>query len=383
MLSQRSPLPAIVAFFILSGGTFGVWASRIPAVAQYHALSKQDLGLLLLLLAIGALCSFSVSGWAADRFGAKRVCQFTSVIIVLSMIGIGISPNIATLSLAIFWFGAGHGSVDIAMNVWGSDWQTKSGKSIMGFCHAMWSVGGGMGAASGVVAAYFGVNYAIHFAIVAFTLCALALVTSRNRWNLVDPKGAKLQAFQLPKGNLMWVALVGFCASIVEGSITDWSALLLVSLNQATQSQAALGYTAFSVAMVATRLSSHLLLQRYDIVALARFCAVLTTFALLMTISTNILWISLLGFALAGIGVALFFPLIFQRAGNDPVMPSGPAMASVATLGYGGMLLGPPVIGWVADLTSLRISFFSIAFLCLFIVYGAPHLATPNNDNRA
>jgi MFS family permease len=362
---------------MLSGGTFGVWASRIPALSEFHGLSKQALGLLLLLMAVGALVSFSVAGWGTDRFGPKRVCQVTCGLIAVSMIGVGVSTHIFPLGIALFLFGAGHGSCDIAMNVWASDWQNKSGKSVIGFFHAMWSVGGGCGAATGVFAAYYGIDYALHFTLVALILCGMALVVSRNGWHLIEIKMSKAKAFQLPKGNLMWVALIGFCASVVEGSITDWSALVLVTLAEATQAQAALGYTAFSVAMVGTRLSAHLLLKRFEIKKLAQFCGGLTTLAMILSVATPSLIVSIIGFVFAGIGVALFFPLIFQRAGNDPHMSSGAAMASVATLGYGGMLFGPPIIGWIAEMTSLRISFIGVAFLCLFIVAQARHLQPP------
>jgi MFS family permease len=375
--SATNPQYAITAFFMLSGGTFGVWASRIPAVAEYHNLSKQALGLLLLILAVGALFSFSVAGWASDRFGAKRVCQITGVLIALSLIAVGISPDIYTVSIAIFLFGAGHGSCDIAMNVWATEWETKSGKSVMGFFHAMWSVGGGLGASTGVLAAYFSVSYAIHFSVVAIALCVLAQLIARSSWSVVDSKPSKVKAFQLPKGNLMWVGLIGFCASIVEGSITDWSAIALITLAKASEAQAALGYTTFSIAMVATRLSAHVLMRQYSVVHLSQFCAILTAIAMLLTVATSNMGIAIIGYGMAGIGVALFFPLIFQRAGNDPFVPRGTAIASVATLGYGGMLFGPPLIGWIADMTSLRVSFVGIAFLCLFIVAQAHHLAPP------
>jgi MFS family permease len=374
---SRSPFLAITGFFVLSGTTFGVWASRIPAVAEFHELSKQQLGLLLLLLALGALLSFSSSGWACDRYGTKRVCQITGALIALSMIGAGISENLWAFCVAIFLFGAGHGSCDIAMNVWATDWEKKSGKSLMGFFHAMWSVGGGCGAATGVLAAYGSVGYGLHFTVVAVIVSSIVLFLSTNRWYVTDPAPSKAKAFSIPRGPLLLVGTLLFCASVVEGSITDWSAILLVTLSNATQAQAALGYTAFSIAMVATRLFGHVLMARFDIVVLSRFCGALAAIGMTASaLSTNLI-VSIVGFVLAGFGVALFFPLVFRRAGNDPVIPKGEAMASVATLGYGGMLFGPPIIGWIAEYTSLSVSFIGVAFLCLTIVALARHLAAP------
>jgi MFS family permease len=377
----RSPFLPITGYFILSGGTFGAWASRIPAVAEFHDLSKQQLGFFLLLVAIGALLSFAVAGWATDRYGAKRVCQITGALITVSMIGVGISPNLWTLSITLLMFGAGHGSCDIAMNVWAVDWEQRSGKKLMSYFHAMWSVGGGCGAATGVFAAYQAIPYGVHFSIVTVFLCTVALFLSRNTWFDDSSKSSKARVFVLPKGALLWVAILGFCASVVEGSITDWSAILLLSLSDITQAQAALGYTAFSVAMVATRLSGHILMNRFNIAQLSQWSATITAVGMFISATSTHFTLSIIGLTLAGFGVALFFPLIFQRAGNDPVIPKGEAMAGVATLGYGGMLLGPPAIGWIAEFTSLRISFIGIGFLCLLMILLSRKLATPKVDD--
>ena len=156
--------------------------------------------------------------------------------------------------------------------------------------------------------------------------------------------------------------------------MADWSAVFMEQLIKVSEAQAALGYAAFSLTMVLTRLSGGILVQWLGPVKVTRASG-LTAFAgLFVVLTTNNLAVALFGFALIGVGYAVVMPLVFSRAANDPDVPSGPAIASVATVGYGGMLLGPPVVGFVAQVAGLKVSFAMLALLALGAVYLAPVL---------
>jgi len=374
-MTDKKPVIAITALFALNGAALGMWASRIPAIARFHDLSKQELGLVLLVLGFGALISFTFAGLASDKFGARRVCQVATLIYVIALILVGASSNIVLLCFALLIFGAGLGACDIAMNVWAVDWDQQAKTTLMPYYHAMWSVGGGLGAAAGASAAYLGIGYGIQFSTISILFGLITLFLTKDVWHAAPvPKSAKTPAFQFPKGNLVWAGLIALCTAIGEGAMTDWSALLMLELTSATEAQAALGFAVYSAFMVITRLSGHILMRHFSIPSLTRMSGAMSAIGLLMMVSGGGFTIAMIGCAMAGVGLALIFPFVFQAAGNNPNMPKGAAIASVASLAYGGILFGPPIIGFIAEATSLRISFALVALLSIFVIAKASAL---------
>ena len=186
--------------------------------------------------------------------------------------------------------------------------------------------------------------------------------------------GGWRQLFALPTGTLFLVGLVAFSVSMGEGAMADWSAVFLRVSLDVTEVQAALGYAVFSVAMVVIRFAGGVLVQRFGAVATTRASTATAFVGLIIAVASSSLTMTLAGFAFVGIGYAVVMPLVFSRAAMDPTMPSGPAIAAVATLGYGGMLLGPPVIGFVAQLTGVQLSFLVLAALALLAFVLASNL---------
>ncbi|PIB26113.1 transporter [Amylibacter kogurei] len=371
----RSPWRAVSAMFILNGGLYGVWASRIPTLANLHELSASGLGLLLLVMAAGGLVSFSIAGRAADHFGAKDASIYGGVGCVLGLIAVAISPNIFTLSIAVFLYGGFLGGTDVAMNAWAAEVERGAKRPMMASFHAMFSLGAGIGASTGFFAAKHGLALGTHFAIVGILLGAITLWFAMIAW---QPSKRRLESkpsmIAFPKGVLLIVALIAFCCSIGEGGVADWSAYILVEMTNATESAAALGYTAFSITMVIVRLMADRMVVQIGAVNAARAAGVFAMIGVIFVVAPGAYIPALIGFALMGVGYAVVIPLAFSRAANEPSMNQGAAIASVATLGYGGMLIGPPVIGFLAELTNIRFSFGILAILAGFIVYFAGFL---------
>ena len=184
------------------------------------------------------------------------------------------------------------------------------------------------------------------------------------------PPGAQKKAplFALPKGPLVAVGIMALCASMGEGAMTDWSAIFLIAVGGVTEAKAALGYAVFSAAMVAMRLMGDRLVGRFGMVGVARASGAVAFIGTLVAVFVPGFIPTLVGFALMGLGYATIFPLAFSRAANDPHIGPGAGIASVATLGYGGILLGPPIIGFIADATSLSTAFLVLSALALAIV---------------
>ena len=368
----------VAAAFTLNGFLFGVWASRIPSFKEEFALSQATLGFLLLALAGGAIVSFPFAGGISERLGAARMTVLEAILYCPALVALSLAPNVFLLGAALFVFGALHGSMDVAMNGWAAKVETRMARSTMSIFHAMFSLGAGIGAASGYVAVHLGLAPPAHFILMAVMGGAAALWLMWPERDTTPPQRVASdepqKLFALPHGTLLLVGLVALSIAMGEGAMADWSAVFLQRVVQVSEAQAALGYAAFSATMVLTRLSGGLLVQWFGPVMVTRLSGLIAFLGLVIVIIAPGLTVALLGFSLVGIGYAVIMPLVFSRAANDPDMAPGPAIASVATVAYGGMLLGPPVVGFVAQVAGLKVSFAMLALLALGAVYLAPVL---------
>ncbi|MDB6452731.1 MFS transporter [Falsirhodobacter sp. 20TX0035] len=376
MRDARTPWRCVAAAFALNGILLGSWASRIPAFVDRLALDEQRLGVLLLAMGIGALVSFPLAGRLSDRLGAVRLTRGIAAAYLLSIVILGVSHSIWMLAAGLFAFGMFHGAMDVAMNSWASEVERHLKRSVMSSFHAMWSLGAGLGAAGGYVATTLDTSPGVQFGVVAVLSAAvfgpflLAPWTSETRIaQSHDP------VFALPRGALVLVGVMALAAGLGEGAAVDWSAVFLRDILYAPEAQATFGYAIFSITMVVMRLSVDRLIMRFGAVRVARVSGVLAAAGYALCATTGLLPVALIGFVLMGLGYAAVFPMAVSRAANDPEVPAGQAIASVATLAYGAMLLGPPLIGLVAHETTLRLPFMVIAGAALLITLCATALA--------
>lgn len=369
---------AVTAAFTLNGFLFGIWASRIPSFKAEFGLSQATLGFLLLGLAGGAIASFPFAGGLSERLGAARMTVLCAMFYCPALVALSFAPSVVLLGVALFAFGALHGSMDVAMNGWAAKVEARLARSTMSIFHAMFSLGAGIGAGSGYVAVRLGLPPEAHFLLLALAGGAVALWLMWPERDTTPPahraSDQPQKLFSLPHGPLLLVGLVALSISMGEGAMADWSAVFLERIVRVSEAQAALGYAAFSATMVLTRLSGGVLVGRLGPVTVTRLSGLVACLGLLIVIFSPGLAVALAGFALIGIGYAIIMPLVFSRAANDPDLAPGPAIASVATVGYGGMLLGPPVVGFVAELVGLQIAFGLLALLALCAVMLAPVL---------
>jgi predicted MFS family arabinose efflux permease len=364
----RTPRRAVSAAFALNGVLLGTWASRIPTVMETHGLSEGRFGLLLLVMGIGALISFPISGRMADRYGAVRLTHWIGWAYLLSVVLLALAPGPLWLSGAMLFFGMCHGSMDVTMNSWATEVEKHVGRSVMSSFHAMWSLGAGLGAATGAAASWAGLSVAEHFVMAALVFGALLQWFAHIPWTSdIQPHNPEASAFALPRGALVLVGLMALSSGAGEGAVADWSAVFLSGELGVTEARAALGLTVFSVVMVGMRLVVDRIVIRIGPVAVARISGLAAATGLALVVLSGWLPVALLGFALMGVGYAAIYPLAFSRAARDPVVPPGQAIASVATLGYSALLLSPPAIGAIAEITSLRVAFALLAVLALMI----------------
>lgn len=384
MSSIRTPWRAVAAMFLLNGAFFGIWASRIPAISARYDLDPGSLGLLLLCLAAGAIAAFPFAGRMADRHGAAPVTRTIAVFYAFALIGIALAPNVAFLAVSLFIFGATHGAMDVTMNAWAAEVERAGQKPIMSSFHAIFSVGAGLGAASGFGAASNDIGVLLHFTAASACVAVPMLLLAAISWTSQRaPSTETSPVFAFPTGNLLAVGIVAFCVSVGEGGMADWSAVFLVLVASADEAQAALGYTVFSCAMVATRLAGDRIIAILGPTRTARISGSAAAIGAALAVAGGTYVTALAGFAFMGVGYAVIMPLAFSRGANDPSVNPGAGVARVATLGYGGMLLGPPLIGFVADATSLRVAFSLLALLAIVVVLLSSSLSSRSSQHEA
>jgi len=354
--------------FLLNGAQFGIWASRIPSVADRHDISPGILGLLLLLMAVGAIVAFPLSGLVSDRTGASKIARRAAIGYTAALILVAFSPSFWFLAAALFLFGFGLGGMGVAMNSWAAEVERNSTRPLMSSFHAMFSIGTGSGAGSGFVAASLDLPVQVHFTGAGLIVATISLYFANIAWESqkID-KCEKTPTFSFPRGPLFPVGILAFCATLGEGAMADWSAIFLVTVARVSEASAALGYTVFSIAMIGMRFMGDWVISKSGPVNAARFSGIAAATGAACASGCGTFAMVLLGFGLMGLGYAVIMPLAFSRAANDSLMAPGAAIAAVSTLGFSGILLGPPLVGFVAEVTSIRHAFWILSGLAVVI----------------
>ncbi len=366
---------AVLAMFFINGALFANWVSRIPEIQAKLALSEGGLGIVLLGLAAGVLTALSLAGGLIARYGSRTVTVTGAVLMCLLLPLLGLMPNAVALWLNLFLFGAAMSAMDVAMNAQAVDVERALRKPVMSSFHAGWSVSGVVGAAMGAALASIAMGPFLHFVIAAIVF-VLLLVLMAPALLSGDPNAAPEvggSVFRLPARALWPLGAVAFCAAISEGAMADWSGVYLTSIVGTEAGTAALGFAAFSLMMTVGRLIGDSLTSRFNPVQVVRAGGALAASGLLLAILLPQVIPVLLGFGAVGAGVSTVVPLAFSAAGNKPGIASGAGIAGVATIGYAGFLAGPPIIGLIAELTSLRLALLLVMLLAasLLVTAGA------------
>jgi predicted MFS family arabinose efflux permease len=388
---RRAALATAVVFAV-SGFLLASWVSRLPATRDRLGASAAELGLVLLAPGVGSLLSMPFSGRWCRRFGSRRVVGAATVAACAVLAALAAVPNLVTLGLGLFVWGSFYGSWDVAMNVHGSAVEQRAGREWMPRYHACWSVGGIAGAGFGALAAHAGSPLALHFTVVAVVCAALVALALRSfiedRVEAVEAAGSTPGASDpdppLPApepsgpgrgrvltGRLLLVGVVTLCATTLEGAAADWLALFLTDERAATASLAAAGYAVFAVAMAAGRFSGTAVAERLGRDGAVRAGGLVSLAGVLLTVLGPGLAGAYAGAALWALGVCLVFPAAVSAGGETPDRPAD-AIAAVTTIGYGGFLVGPPLIGLLADQVGLGRALLVLCLLAGGIVALAP-----------
>lgn len=360
-------------FFAVCGLAYGSVMSRIPAIKIQAELDEAQLGSALLWLGLGALSAFPLAGWTISRVGSRQVQWVGGIALLLLFPLVGMASGQWSLSFALYGMGLATGASEVAMSTQAVLVEKALHKPCMSSLHAMFSLGGLLGAVGGSIFSSFGVTPLLHFGLTGgFVVLFLPFAAARL---LQDAPKAKPEqtsgSFRWPGLGIFVYGLLALCSYAAEGSVGDWGALLLHEVKGATEQTAALAYAAFSVAMVAARLGGDRMRQTFGDARLMRCLALLATGGMLTSQLSPWPVLCLLGYAAMGMGLSVIVPIIFSAAGkrNDVSVSTGATI--VSSLGYGGQLLVPPLIGLLGHRVGLHNAMFVVIFLCLCLVLGS------------
>ena len=395
---------AVTAFFTMDGFVFASWAVRIPAVKAAVGASPATLGIALLGVSAGAIATMAMTGALCRRFGSARLVVVGAVWLSLALLLPALARSAVALGLGLVVFGIGYGGLNVAMNSLAVDLVAVLRRPVMPSFHAAWSLGGLAGAALGGLAAPVLTPLA-HFSLVC--LLGLAVTAACGRIVLRTPlpvahavpaenaspppghggsggaagsdgAGAREQvpSESAPSPSrsaglagawraVLLLGVIALCSTYGEGAVSDWGALHLREDLGAASGLAAAGYAAFALAEACGRLAGSALLARLGQTRVLVYGGLATFVGMIAAALSPVLPLALIGFALAGLGVANAFPTAMARVG---ILAGPHGVATASTLGYAGFLLGPPMIGFLAGAISLRVALTTVSLLALVAI---------------
>ena len=376
---------AVFGVFALNGLGIAAIISRAPTLrAQLH-IDLAQMGVLIFAASVGSMMGLLLSAHVVQAFGRRPTITATLPLCGIAVTGIGIGADLG--SYAIAWgslvvYGIATSICDVAMNVEGGSVERATGRTIMPWFHAAWSVGTVISAGAGAASAFARIPPVLHLGIVAAVLVAGGIVAGRFLPRLdalgedaAEPLGfrERISVWLEPRTLLIGLIMLGM--SFAEGSANDWLAIGFHDDRGLDAGQAALVFGAFTVSMTVGRIVGVPLLDRLGRVAMLRAAALAALAGLAVVILVPVPAVGVVGVVIWGLGASLGFPVGMSAAGDDPVRASA-RVSAVATIAYGAFLIGPPVIGVVGQqigvLNALWIVFGLVAAGALAIPAARP-----------
>ncbi|MFD5812713.1 MFS transporter [Streptomyces sp. NPDC127038] len=360
----------LTAFFALDGFVFAGWVVRIPAIKHQTGASSGALGLALLGVSAGAVITMMLTGRLCRRFGSHPVTVACAVLMSLSVVLPPHAHSVPVLGLVLLLFGAAYGGANVAMNSAAVDLVAALRRPVMPSFHAAYSLGGMLGAGlGGLIAGHLSpARHLFAIAVIGLLVAGVAgrallreeVPPSPDRSRREGPARKPVVEARAVRGLVVVFGLIALCTAYGEGALADWGALHLEQDLSAHPGTAAAGYSCFALAMTIGRLSGTTLLERLGRTRTLVVGGTTASLGMLLGSLAPSVWAALLGFAVTGLGLANIFPVAIERAG---ALAGASGVAIASTLGYGGLLLGPPAIGFMADWYSLPTALTSVAVL--------------------
>lgn len=364
----RAAAVATFVVFGINGLVFASWAARIPAVTETLQITSGQMGTLLLCTAIGSLLALPTAGLVVGRIGTANTVRFGGLLSAAAGVGIAVSlsgQSIPGTAVSLFFFGIAIGLWDVSQNIEGADVEHRLRRTIMPQFHAAFSGGAFVGALVGAGLSNLGVDLPLHLLVIVGIVVVVTLIAPRYflpHMPAAAPEGEAEPA----KGPSAWrdsrtllIGVVVLGATLTEGAGNDWIAKASVDGLGTTESTGALMFALFVLAMTAMRFLGGRVIDKYGRVAVLRASMAAAAAGLGLFVLAGNIWLAAVGAALWGLGAALAFPMGMSAAADDPKHAAA-RVSVVSTLGYVSFLAGPPLLGYLGDLTGIHLALLAI-----------------------
>jgi MFS family permease len=361
---------AVAAMFLSNGFLFGSWAPQIPLLLPRHGIGESTLGLLILVLGIGAVSAMAFSGAVIARLGSRRTVRVFALAASFTLAAVVYAPNLPLLALAMAVMGGTLGCMDVAMNANAVAVERRLNRAIMSSSHGFWSlggfIGGGLGGlAIGRLGAEAHALAACALAL-ALMLAAMPFLISEERAPLTVASGRRESVW--PRSLAVYVlGIMALFSMVPEGGVLDWAALYLTRELDADLATASFAFALFSGTMALVRFAGDAVRNRFGAVLTLRVSALVGMAGLLGASIAPTPLAAILSFGIAGLGVANMVPIVFSAAGNQPGATAGSGIALVTMMGYSGILFAPSAIGFAAEAVGYRLTYGVLAGLLLVV----------------
>jgi MFS family permease len=369
---------ATQAIFLVCGLAISSWAPMVPLAKERLGLNDAHLGYLLLMLGAGAIIMMPISGYLSQKYGTRIIILVSGLVAAISLPCLLIMPSPILMGVALFIFGSGVGTIDVAMNSHGIKVQNEYGKQIMSLLHGLFSVGGLCGSLGLGILIKFGLNplaAAISIAVLLIViliynyghLLSRSIEKSFTEVDAHSNDQVKRKPGKVLNPSVIFLGLGCFVVFLSEGAILDWSALFLKENRNIDTEFSGLGYASFSIAMATMRLLGDNIVEKLGGKRVVIFGGMIAAAGIFLAVGTPWLATSLAGFILLGIGAANIVPVFFSEGGKVKGIDSAVAITVISTMGYAGQLAGPALLGFIAFHYSLNIALNLLGILLLTV----------------
>lgn len=372
--TKRTLRIAVGLLFFMAGLCFSSWASRIATIQQTMGLTDAALGAVLFSLPVGLMCSLPFSGWVITRIGSKKLLLVAILVYGMCLITLGLAQNTFQLVICLVCFGFSSNAVNIAVNTQAVATERLYSRPIMASFHGLWSLAGFTGAGIGTIMIANRIEPFHHFIVILIILAIGVIIASRYLYDDSGlPKNESTVAIPFRKRISLVVPLItlgsiAFCSMICEGAMFDWSVVYFKKVVAAPIALQGAGFTAFMFTMAGGRFIADWFAHRFGLKRTLQVSGSLTASGLMVALIFPYFYTAMAGFLLVGAGVSSVVPMVYSAAGRSKTMSAGVALAAVSTIGFIGFLIGPPIIGFIAGLATLRASFAFIALMGISVV---------------
>jgi MFS family permease len=374
LIRRRLHRIAVSSFFFLAGICFASWASRIPDIQAKLQLNSAALGGILLCLPVGLLCSLPIAGFLVAKYGSRIMVILASVLYAATLPILGFANSSTQLMITLFFFGFGGNMLNISINTQAVGTESLYQKPIMASFHGIWSAAGFTGAAVGTLMVRFHIIPPYHYLCITGIAVLILFIFSGKLIHKDSNRDEKQPIFARPDKSIINFGLIAFCSMICEGAMFDWSGIYFLKVVKPGAAWITVGYTAFMCTMATGRFVGDWVAYRLGMKRMLQLSGLMTASGLLLAVSFPQFLTATIGFLIVGAGVSSVIPMVYSSVGKSKVMSPGVAIAAVSTIGYLGFLFGPPLIGFIAQATSLRVSFGFIAVMGTMITVIATRI---------